>query len=79
MSRGGGALRTASSTDTIKRTDFSALTGAVVKLTDVLERQPGVGKSSTTKSRRDSSPNGRAHYAVATASRRVVEERIGGI
>ena len=67
------------STDAVKRTDFSALTGAVVRLTNVLERQPGTGKTSTTSARREPDKSSRAHYQVASASRRVVEERIGGV
>ena len=63
------------STDAVKRTDFSALTGAVVRLTNVLERQPGTGKTSTTSARREPDKQSRAHYQVASASRRVSSGR----
>lgn len=79
VSRGGGPLlpiaETKTKTDTVKSTDFQNLTGAVIKLTNVLERQPGVGKTSTTSAKRQPASTGRAHNAIATASRRVVEER----
>ena len=80
VSRGGGPLfppETKIKTDSVKSTDFQNLTGAVVKLTNVLERQPGVGKTSTTSARRQPQSSDRTHYSVATASRRVVEERTG--
>lgn len=79
VARGRGNLAGAptSPADALKRTDFTSLTGAVVRLTNVLDRQPGVGKTSTTSARREPNRSGRLHYQVASATRRVVEERTG--
>jgi TP901 family phage tail tape measure protein len=69
--------KTSGALDRNDRAHFSRLTNSIDNLANVIERQPGAGKSGAARPKSALERNDRAHFEIATQSRQVIERRSG--